>query len=119
LSGQWQTSKKRRSKQTLLVALALPSGTDAFSPPWGFSLILAESGLEKVGSEAHIRGMSGFTEWLTGTHICDCGATYKITWNKTTFPHTGNATCEKCGGVMDSWRNSTSVRSYKLMLDDE
>jgi hypothetical protein len=59
--------------------------------------------------------MSGFMEWLTGTHTCDCGAVYKVRATRTPFPDTDDATCDVCGKVMDSWRQSTSFRSYELV----
>ncbi len=57
----------------------------------------------------------GFNEnWLIGNHTCGCGAVYRVTTARTSLPCTGTAICEVCGGVMDSWHQSTSFRSYVL-----
>ena len=48
--------------------------------------------------------MAEFIEWLTGTHKCACGAAYNVTVTKVP---TGNATCKKCGILMDSSANKS------------
>ena len=48
--------------------------------------------------------MAEFVEWLTGKHECACGAAYNVTVTKVA---TGNATCEKCGILMDSAANES------------
>jgi hypothetical protein len=58
-------------------------------------------------------GMAGFFDRITGTHTCDCGAKYRVRSTRTPIPDTDDARCEECGKVMDSWRNSTSFRSYE------
>jgi hypothetical protein len=40
---------------------------------------------------------------------------YRVTTTKTPIPDTDTAVCEHCGKVMDSWRQSTSFRSYDLI----
>ena len=63
--------------------------------------------------------MTGFWERITGKHTCKCGAVYEITTTRTPFPDTDNAVCEVCGTEMDSWRQSTSFRSYTLISRPE
>jgi NADH:ubiquinone oxidoreductase subunit D len=64
---------------------------------------------------AHIRGMTEFVEWLTGTHTCDCGAKYKVT---VTEVPTDNVICEQCGTLMDS-RPNESFLTYERMPGEE
>jgi hypothetical protein len=63
--------------------------------------------------------MGGFLEWLAGKHKCECGAVYRVTTTRTPIPDTDTAVCEACGKVMDSWRQSTSLRSYDLIAGRE
>jgi hypothetical protein len=59
--------------------------------------------------------MPEFVEWLTGTHKCGCGAEYKV--SVTELP-TENATCEKCGVLMDQPANE-SFLTYERVRGDE
>jgi hypothetical protein len=61
--------------------------------------------------------MVEFIEWFTGTHTCDCGAKYMVTVTKP-FPGADNVRCEKCGILMDSWRNK-SFLTYDRIPGDE
>jgi hypothetical protein len=46
--------------------------------------------------------MIEFVQWLTGTHLCGCGAKYTVAVTKVP---TGNVICEKCGTLMDRASN--------------
>jgi hypothetical protein len=46
---------------------------------------------------------------------CDCGAEYRRTEEKFLVPHTGEATCEVCGAVLESWSENTHVPSFELV----
>jgi transcription initiation factor IIE alpha subunit len=59
--------------------------------------------------------MTEFVQWQTGMHTCDCGAKYKVT---VTEAVTKDATCEKCGALMDS-RVSESFLTYERMPRDK
>jgi hypothetical protein len=74
--------------------------------------------VENAGAPAHIAAMAGFFERITGIHTCDCGAKYRVTATRTPFPDTDDARCEQCDAVMDSWRNSTSFRSYDRISEE-
>ena len=65
-------------------------------------------------SRAHIRRMTEFVEWLTGTHTCDCGAKYKVT---VTEALTNDVTCEKCGTLMDSRLNESFLAYERAPAD--
>jgi hypothetical protein len=72
-------------------------------------------GLETDRFGAHIRRMTEFVEWLTGTHKCDCGAKYKVA---VTEAPTVRVTCEQCGTLMDS-PTTKSFLTYERMPGDE
>jgi hypothetical protein len=72
-------------------------------------------GLESDRFGAHIRWMTEFVEWLTGTHECNCGAKYKVT---VTDALTDDVTCEKCGTLMDSRHNQSSL-TYERIAGDQ
>jgi hypothetical protein len=59
--------------------------------------------------------MTEFVEWLTGTHICECGAKYKVTVTETPPDLT---TCEKCGILMDRPADK-SFLTYERIPGDE
>ena len=46
---------------------------------------------------------------------CNCGAEYERTEAKFLMPHTGHASCEVCGAVLESWLESTHVAIFKLV----
>jgi hypothetical protein len=79
------------------------------------SPILSEAAIRKVGLRANsgpgdtarneieprrrdVSPVTEFVEWLAGTHMCACGAKYKVTVTKTPADR---VSCEKCGIVMD------------------
>jgi len=57
--------------------------------------------------------MVSFVDKITGKHTCECGAKYRIRSIWTPILDSDDARCEKCGKVMDSWRNAISFRSYE------
>ena len=59
--------------------------------------------------------MAEFVEWLTGMHTCHCGAKYKVTVAEAL---THDAICEKCGTLMDSRLNESSL-TYERSPADE
>jgi hypothetical protein len=59
--------------------------------------------------------MTEFVQWLTGTHLCGCGAKYTVVLIKVP---TGNVICEKCGTLMDCASNR-SFFAYERMPGDE
>jgi hypothetical protein len=59
--------------------------------------------------------MTEFVQWLTGTHLCGCGAKYSIA---VTDVPAGNVICEKCGTLMDSPANR-SFLAYERILGDK
>lgn len=63
--------------------------------------------------------MGGGWRELIGQYKCECGAIYKKVSTTTPFTDTDDADCEVCGRRMDSWRNSTSFRSYELISRPE
>ncbi len=46
---------------------------------------------------------------------CNCGAEYKRTEEKFLVAHTGGASCEVCGAVLEAWWESTHVPSFELV----
>ena len=46
---------------------------------------------------------------------CNCGAEYERTDAKFLMPHTGHASCEVCGAVLESWSESTHVAIFELV----
>jgi len=60
--------------------------------------------------------MGGGWRELIGQYKCECGAIYQ---KISPFTDTDYADCEVCGRRMDSWRNSTSFRSYELISRPE
>ena len=46
---------------------------------------------------------------------CNCGAEYERTEAKFLMPHTGHASCEVCGAVIESWLESTHVAIFELV----
>lgn len=59
--------------------------------------------------------MTEFVQWLTGTHLCDCGAKYSVA---VTDVPTGNVFCGKCGTLMDSPGNR-SFFAYERIVGDK
>jgi hypothetical protein len=59
--------------------------------------------------------MTEFIEWLTGTHLCGCGAKYKV---EVTKAPTDYVTCGKCGTLMDCPANKTFL-TYQRISGDE
>jgi hypothetical protein len=49
---------------------------------------------------------------MTSTIACRCGAKYQRTDTKFLVTHKGDAFCEHCGAVLESW-DSTHVPSFK------
>jgi hypothetical protein len=45
---------------------------------------------------------------------CKCGAEYSRTDTKFLITHKGDAACEVCGAIVESW-DSTHVPSFKLI----
>ena len=84
-----------------------------------------DQSLVVVSILADIRGSKGDRDmgrkWLelVGQYKCECGAIYKQIATQTPFTDTDYADCEVCGARMDSWRNSTSSRSYELLSRPE
>ena len=58
--------------------------------------------------------MTEFVEWLTGTHTCNCGAKYNVT---VTEAPTDDVICEKCGTLMDSRVNESSLTYERIPRD--
>jgi hypothetical protein len=46
---------------------------------------------------------------------CNCGAEYERTEAKFLMPHTGRASCEVCGAILESWLESTHVATFELI----
>lgn len=59
--------------------------------------------------------MTEFVQWLTGTHLCGCGAKYSVT---VTDVPTGHVICMKCGTLMDSPAN-LSFFAYERIPGDK
>jgi hypothetical protein len=54
--------------------------------------------------------------WRMATVVrCNCGAEYERTEAKFLMPHTGRASCEVCGAVLESWLESTHVAAFELI----
>jgi hypothetical protein len=59
--------------------------------------------------------MTEFVEWLTGTHMCACGAKYRVTVTQTPA---ARVSCEKCGTVMDH-PAAKSLLAYERITGDK
>jgi len=46
---------------------------------------------------------------------CNCGAEYERTEAKFLMPHTGRASCDDCGAILESWLESTHVATFELI----
>ena len=58
--------------------------------------------------------MTEFVQWLTGTHLCGCGAKYTVAVIDVS---TGHVICGKCGTLMDSPANR-SFFAYERIEGD-
>ncbi|HEY5953730.1 MAG TPA: hypothetical protein VIT18_05150 [Terrimicrobiaceae bacterium] len=59
--------------------------------------------------------MAGPEKSAAGTATCNCGAVYEVTMIRTPFPDTDDFSCEVCRKKLDSWRQSTTWPSYKII----
>jgi hypothetical protein len=63
---------------------------------------------------ALIPSVTEFIEWLAGVHRCGCGAKYSVTASRVP---TASVVCEKCGTLMDTPANQSSLAYVRIPED--